>query len=460
MCFKTVAIVSVLEFRFKIVISPAGLLLSLIYLLFMKHTKLTWTTVQRQVSSLMLQEINPRKMSDKQMSDLKKSITKFDLVEIPAVDYDGTILAGHQRIAALRLLGRGEEIIDVRVPNRKLTDEEAKQYLIGSNKVTGDWDFSLLKDFNFDLLLESGFDETEIASFWDEDNESEPDDCDVEKEIKKIKKPRTQLGDIIHLGKHKIICGDSTDPENLKKLLGKERASMIYSDPVYNININYNGGIGGNQDYGGNVNDTRSYDEYKTFISNALQASLAVSHKDTHVFYWCDSVYIGLIQDVYRSLGIENKRVALWIKNNQNPVPSVAFNKVYEPCVYGIRRKPHLNDMIMNAHEVLNKEMGTGNKLVEDVDAYTDIWTAKRLKSSEYEHATSKPITLHEKAIKRCTKPNDIIIDSFLGSGSTLLCAEQLGRRVYGCELEPVFCDLIIRRFEKMTGMKAHIERV
>lgn len=87
-----------------------------------------------------------------------------------------------------------------------------------------------------------------------------------------------------------------------------------------------------------------------------------------------------------------------------------------------------------------------------------DIWAVKRLNASEYEHATSKPITLHEKAIKRCTKPNDIIIDSFLGSGSTLLCAEQLGRRVFGCELEPAFCDLIIKRFEAMTGIKAVIE--
>jgi len=426
----------------------------------MKKQKLVWTTVQKRVDDLIPQEVNPRKITDKQMSDIKKSLKKYNLVEIPAVDTDGKILAGHQRIRALQLLGRGDELIDVRIPNRKLTEDEAKQYLIASNKLGGDWDVDLLKGFEVDLLLDSGFDDLEIASFWDEDKEAEQDDFDVDKEIKKIKNPTTKLGDIIHLGKHKIICGDSTDPKNLKKLLGKEYASLIYSDPIYNISVDYSGGIGGNQDYGGSVNDTRSYEEYKKFITDALKASLAVSHKDLHVFYYCDQVYIGMIQEIYRSLGLNNKRVCLWLKNSHNPVPKVYCNKVYEPAVYATRERPYLAESMQSLNEVMNKEFTTGNNLIDEVDDFIEIWTAKRLSSSSYEHATSKPISLHEKAIKRCTKPNDIIIDSFLGSGSTLLCAEQLDRRVYGCELEPVFCDLIIKRFEKMTGLKAKVERI
>ena len=106
----------------------------------------------------------------------------------------------------------------------------------------------------------------------------------------------------------------------------------------------------------------------------------------------------------------------------------------------------------------MNKEFTTGNELVAQVDDFLEIWTAKRLAAKDYKHATSKPITLHEKAIKRCTKSNDIILDSFLGSGSTLLAGEQLGRRVYGCELEPRFCDLISARFEALTGIKPVIE--
>lgn len=413
---------------------------------------LTWTTVQRQVNALLPQTINPRRMSDKLMSDLKKSLKKYNLVEIPAIDLDGTIIAGHQRIKALQLLGRGEELIDVRIPNRKLTEEESKQYLIASNAIIGDWDFDLLKGFDTGLLLEAGLDAIQLPEFWNKEVETLDDDFDEEKELKKIQEPQTKLGDIICLGNHRVICGDSTKPETLTRLLGNERVSMIYSDPVYNIEIDYNGGIGGKKEYGGAVNDSRSYEEYHAFIKNSLSAALSVSYPDTHVFYWCDQIYIGLIQEVYRSLGIDNKRVCLWLKNNQNPVPHIAFNKVYEPAVYGIRGTPHLTEELTTNTEVLNKEMGTGNELYRQASAYTDIWTAKRLPAQEYEHATSKPITLHERAIKRCTKPGDIILDSFLGSGSTLLAGEQLGRRVYGCELEPAFCDLIIKRYKAATG--------
>jgi len=414
--------------------------------------KLAWSTVQQKVNDLLPQKVNPRTISDKQMLDLKRSLKKYNLVEIPAIDTDGTILAGHQRIKALQLLGRGEDMIDVRVPNRKLTKEESKTYLIASNKLGGDWNFDLLKSFDFDTLEFAGFDPIEIGELFDGDKEVAEEDFDVEKELKKIKKPKTKLGDIIVLGNHRILCGDSTKKENLKRLFGNKRASMIYSDPVYNIDIDYDGGIGGKKEYGGDVNDTRSFDEYRTFLNDSMEAALTVSKEDLHVFYWCDQIYIGVVQNLYRSLGIANKRVCLWLKNNQNPVPSVAFNKAYEPAVYGVRGKPYLAN-IHNLNEVMNKELGTGNALLDD------IWTAKRLTVKEYEHATSKPPQLHEKAIKRCTKAKDIILDSFLGSGSTIIAGESLGRKVYGCELEPAFCDLIVRRWQKLTGKKVSYEK-
>lgn len=421
----------------------------------MKKIKLEWRTERYRVNDLVPQEVNPRKITDKQMSDLTRSLKKFNLVEVPAVDLNGKILAGHQRIKALQILGRGNEMIDVRIPNRKLTEKESKEYLIASNKLGGDWDFDLLKSFDLDTLEFAGFDKIELGELWDKEREVVDDDFDEKKELKKIKKPITKLGDVISLGKNRIICGDSTKQGTLSKLLGKEKASMVYSDPVYNIQIDYDGGVGGKKDYGGNVNDTRTFEEYKKFLKDSMECALSVSDNDTHVFYWCDQVYIGIVQEIYRSLGITNKRVCLWLKNNQNPVPSVAFNKVYEPVVYGVRGKPFLAD-INNLNEVLNKELSTGNNLLDEIN---DIWMAKRLSAKEYEHATSKPPQLHEKAIKRCTKPNDIILDSFLGSGSTLIAGEALGRRVYGCELEPQFCDLIVRRYEKLTGRKAVYEK-
>lgn len=417
--------------------------------------KLSWSTVQKTVNQLVPQEINPRTISKKQLSDLTKSLKKYNLVEIPAIDTDGKILAGHQRIKVLKILGRGNELIDCRIPNRKLAEEESKEYLLASNRLGGDWDFDLLKSFDLEALTFAGFEDIEIGKILDTDKDVSDDDFDVEKELKSIKKPITKLGDIINLGKHRIICGDSTDEDNLKKLFGKDKASMIYSDPVYNISIDYNGGFNGEKNYGGNVNDTRSYEEYESFLQASMEAGLSVCNKDTHVFYYCDQIFIGVVQELYRSLGIVNKRVCLWLKNNQNPVPTIAFNKVYEPVVYGIRGKPYLAD-INNLNEVLNKELSTGNSLLDEIN---DIWMAKRLSAKDYEHATSKPPQLHEKAIKRCTRVNDIILDSFLGSGSTLIAGETLGRRVYGCELEPAFCDLIVRRWEKLTGKKAVYEK-
>lgn len=419
--------------------------------------KLAWTTERRTVNDLVPFDKNPRTISPKQLADLTKSLKKFNLVEIPAIDRDGKILAGHQRLKVLQLLGRGDEEIDVRVPNRKLTEKEAEQYLIGSNALGGDWDFEKLKSFDLDLLLDVGFDQVDLSHLWDDELEVKDEEFDVEEELKKIKKPKTKPGDLIHLGPHRLLCGSSTNPENLKRLFADDAASMIYSDPPYNIKLDYAKGIGGKKDYGGNVQDNRSYEEYKTFIRDTLTAALSIASPNTHVFYWCDQTYIGLMQDLYRELGIDNKRVCLWLKNAQNPTPKVAFNKCYEPAVYGVRGKPYIAPDVKNLNEVLNKEITTGNNLLEESLDALDVWLVKRLSGKEYEHATSKPPKLHEKAIRRCTKPGDIILDSFSGSASTLIAGEQLKRKVYAVELEPVFCDLAIKRYEALTGIKAEV---
>jgi DNA modification methylase len=387
---------------------------------------------------------------------LKKSLETYGLVEIPAIDLDGTILAGHQRIKVLQLLGQGGTEIDVRVPNRQLTIEEAEAYLIGSNSIHGDWDFDLLKDFEMDLLIDLGFDQKELDDIWNKELKKE---FDVEKELKKITKAKTKPGDIILLGNNKLICGDSTKPETLERLFDNERASMIMSDPIYNIAIDYNKGIGGKQSYGGTVDDSKSDVEYKNFLKSSMEAALAVTKPDAHVFYWSDETYIWLIQTLYRELGITNKRVCLWLKNSQNPVPSVAFNKCYEPCTYGVRGNPPLVKGVTKLNEVMNADMTTGNDLLQQVHDFFTIWPEARLSSKDYEHSTMKPPALYEKAIRRCSKAGDIILDSFNGSGSNLIAAQRLGRRVYAAEIEPTFCDLTIKRFEAETGLKARVIR-
>ena len=421
----------------------------------MSKNKLAWFTQKRRVNDLIPCSKNPRKISPKQLNDLKRSLRKFNLVEIPAVDLDNRVIAGHQRLKVLQLLGRGEEKIEVRVPNRKLTKEEFESYLITSNAVGGDWDFEKLKSFDLGTLTVSGLDDDTLSKIWDQNLQAENDDFDVEKELAKIKKPKTRLGDLIIMGPHKLICGDSTDPVILKKLFGKDRASMIYSDPVYNLKINYNSGLGGKQNYGGTVNDSRSDAEYQEFLKKSLVNALSIAEDSVHVFYWSDQAYIGLIQQLYRDLGIENKRVCLWIKNAQNPTPQVAFNKCYEAIVYGARGTPYLSPGVTNLNEIFNRETTTGNRLPDDILDLFNIWLVKRLPGQDYTHPTEKPPSLHEKALRRCSKPGEAVLDLFAGSGSLMVACEGLKRRAFLSEREPIFCDLILKRYKDLTGKEA-----
>lgn len=144
----------------------------------------------------------------------------------------------------------------------------------------------------------------------------------------------------------------------------------------------------------------------------------------------------------------------IWLKNNASPTPKIAFNKCIEMCVYGTVGSPFLSNSFKRFNEVMNKELSNGNTLFDEL---SNIWAVKRLPSNKMEHATSKPPKLHEKAIKRCTKVGDIILDSFSGSASTMICAEQLKRKVYSLEIEPIFCDLAIKRFEKLTNKKIKV---
>ena len=417
--------------------------------------QLQWHTETRKVSSLIPNEHNPRVMSPRQVEDLKKSLTKFNLVEIPVVDRDNKVIAGHQRLMVLKLLGREAEKIEVRVPSRKLTKTEYEQYLLTSNRVHGDWDWErLAADFDIDTLLTSGFDDTDLSHLFD-DLDVEDDEFNVDKELEKIKKPKSKLGDLYQLGCHRLICADCTDSKTIKQLMGNKLANAVYTDPPYNIALDYNKGIGGKKRYGGTVDDSKSDVEYRTLLHKALTNGLFACRPDAHIFTYCDQKYIWLLQTLYQELGIQNKRVCLWIKNVSNPTPQVAFNKQYEPCVYGTRGNAYLSDKVLNITEILNKEVGSGNRAIEDMLDMLDIWLVKRLSGSEYEHPTQKPPQLHEKALRRCTKPGDILLDCFAGSGSLMVACEQLKRSAYMVEREPIFINLIIRRYEKLTGQKA-----
>jgi len=183
--------------------------------------------------------------------------------------------------------------------------------------------------------------------------------------------------------------------------------------------------------------------------------ALAVSNDDVHIFYYCDETYVPLTATLYKDLGVDFRRICIWLKGIANPTPQVAFSKVYEPCVYGTRNKPYLSPNHRNFDEVLNKDIGTGNEMIENFMDMFDVWAVRRLAGNQYEHPTQKPITLHDKPIRRCTKVGDNILSLFGGSGGELLAAHQLKRNCFIVEMDPIFVDLIIRRYEAFTGDKA-----
>jgi DNA modification methylase len=414
-----------------------------------KASPATIKIVSVPINELNSAPYNPREWSDKQTDQLRISIERFGFVDPILVNGAGerknVVIGGHFRLKVAQEIGlKTVPVVYLDIPDI----EQEKELNLRLNRNTGSWNYDLLKEMDISLLLDTGFDDTDLSIIWDEALGLEDDAFKTSKEIESITESETKEGDLYKLGRHRLICGDSTDPKVLERLLGDNKLDMIYSDPPYNLNYDYQRGLGDKQKYKCKaVKDNRSYEDYQKFLATTLSNGLKHCHKDAHIFYWCDQKYIGLLQDLYRFMKIDNKRICLWIKNNQNATPNVAFNKCYEPCVYGTIGKPYLSAKSSNFTEILNPEIETGNRTIDDILDLLDIWLVKRLHTTEYLHPTEKPVTLHEKPLKRCTKAGDHVLDLFGGSGSTLIACEQLGRTAFIVEKDPIFCDVIKKRY-------------
>jgi DNA modification methylase len=428
----------------------------------MSNTKVTMTTnnlkiEQVKISELMPAAYNPRKWDEKILADMTESIKRFGLCDPLIVngasERKNIVIGGHLRIKIATTLG----FTEVPVVYINLPEIEREQELnLRLNKNLGNWDEELLKTFDTGLLLDVGFTPDDLNQLFDDVLTLTDDGFNVNEELSKIITPETKPGDIYQLGEHRLLCGSSLDPKDVTKLMGTDKAQMIYCDPPYNIGLDYRKGIGTNGKYTQEklVNDSQSTDSYKIFIESSLKNALDASLKDVHVFYWCDEKFTWLIQTLYEKHSITNRRLCLWVKNNFDPTPQVAFNKVIEICVYGTRGSPPLNPNIKNLSEIMNGDVNSIG-MYDDLMSIVQLWLVKRDNSADYEHPTQKPISLNEKPIKRCTAPGEIILDLFGGSGSTLIAAEQLKRRAFLVELDPTFCDVIIKRYEHFTGNHA-----
>jgi DNA modification methylase len=437
-----------------------SLLTLITFLKHMKQNKITWSVTERKVSDLIKNGYNPRKLSQSEREDLEKSVTQFGTV-VPVVLNTGSrkniIIGGEQRIKIYADLGI--EKIDCMVPSRELTTLEEQELNLRLNKNTGSWDTELLKIMDMDMLLDVGFGDEELQSLFD-DVEVVDDEFNLEKAIKETIEPKVKTGQVWKLGEHKLLVGDSTDSEMVGLLMENEKAHLVLCDSPYNIGISYNSGVTGGQNYGGSYSkkdDSKTDANFKEFLKKSMTVAKAYSTPSTHFFYWADSQYIGMIQDLYKDLKVQYRRLCLWIKNNANITNKIAFNKMHEVCLYGTIGKPYLNTSINNYGEILNQEIGTGNQAHEDILDMIDLWLIKRDNVQDYLHPTQKPVTLSERPLRRCSAPGHIIFSGFGGSGSDLIACEQLHRKWRGVEIDLIFATIIIDRWEKFTNLKAEL---
>lgn len=405
-------------------------------------------------------DYNPRHLSDKAEADLTKSIKTFGCVDPIIINqYPGrefVVVGGHQRLKVLQKLG----YTLVPTVSVSLPLEQEKNLNLRLNKNVGEFDLELLRNFEVGLLLETGFDDSDLSAIWDESLEIQDDEYDVPKSVEKHKEPKAKIGQLFRLGSHFLLCGDSTSLDDIKRLVGKNQIDMVYTDSPFNISLNYSNGISTKGKYGATkTQDSKTTDEFRQFLFQTMSNALAVSKPDAHYFYYMDQNWIWLIQQLYMELGIKHERVCLWIKNNFNMTPNTSFNKCYEAAIYGTRGRPYRNPKLTNLNEILNKEVGTGNRLHDDILDLMELWLVKRKAGQDYLHPTEKLPSLHEKALRRCTKPGDLVLDTFGGSGSTLIACEQLKRRAFLLEIDPVFVDVIIDRYQQLTGKEAELCR-
>ena len=414
-------------------------------------TKLIWHSEKRSVKSLKAWIKNPRKITREAFLKLVDRIRQRGFHDVIKIDTDGTILSGTQRKKALLELDIKE--VTVLLPNRKLTKDEKDKIILESNLNDGEWDYEGLKSFDLDVLTDVGFDKDSLSDMWTKNLEVVDEPWDEEAEVKKAKETKIKHGDMFALGKHRLICGSSLDPEVVKKLMGETRANLIDIDMPFNINLSYDKGVGNRKNYGGTTNDNKTDEEYRLFVKTIMENALSVSKPDVHSLFWCDERFVWLFQILYKELGIDSKRLLIWLKNNSSPTPGVAFSKITEFCVYGTVGRPYLAKDVTDLHEVMNKNISTGNKVSEEILDQLNIWMVKRLPSNQYEHPTQKNPSLHEKALRRCTRPNDVVLDLTAGSGSIMSACDQLKRGAYMCGDEPGFCQVILNRFSKITGL-------
>jgi DNA modification methylase len=377
---------------------------------------------------------NPRIIKDDKFKKLVKSIQDFpQMLELRpiVIDENNIVLGGNMRLKACIKAG----LKDVPVKQAKeLTEEQKKEFIVKDNVGYGEWDWDdLANNWDEQLLTEWGldipnFDATVLEA--EEDGFSAPEGG-IETDI--------VLGDLFEIGEHRLLCGDSTDSDQVAKLMNGQKADMVFTDPPYNIDFKgtmgytskdgvmismSNGYNAANSKFDDIKNDKKDKEEFNKFIKDIISNFDLFLIGAWYISF--SSKNINEILNPLLELNKEWKSIIIWNKN-QSSMGGGHFKKKYEPIIYGYEE-----------NKFYGKEYGE-----------EDVWDIQRTLKNDL-HPTMKPVALIEKAINISSLTNNIVLDFFLGSGSTMVASHQLKRKCYGMELDPKYCQVIIDRMKKL----------
>ena len=381
------------------------------------------------VSVLKPAEYNPRKKlkpGDKEYEKIKNSIQEFGFADPLVVNKDMTIIGGHQRLNVAMELGYTEvpcAVVDVDKVREKALN-------IALNKITGAWDEDLLAqllmeikeaEFNVDL---TGFEPPEMDQLFSKlyDKEVKEDNFDVDEELKQPVFSR--LGDLWVLGKHRVVCGDSTGEEVYTRLMDGQKANLVLTDPPYNVDVE--------ETAGKIMNDNMGDAEFYNFLLSAYRCMHANLADDGSIYVWHADTEGLNFRKAFKDAGFYLSGCCIW-KKNSLVLGRSPYQWIHEPCLFGWKQK--------GKHQWYSDRK------------QTTVWEYDKPRSSK-DHPTMKPINLMSYPIKNSTMTNGIVLDPFLGSGSTLIACMQTDRICRGIELDPKFVDVIVKRAIQENGGK------
>ena len=385
------------------------------------------TTTQMQlvdINKLVPYVNNARTHSPEQITKLRSSLREFGFVNPVLIDREFNVLAGHGRLTAAKEEGI-KEVPCVFVEH--LSEAQKKAYILADNKLAlnAGWDDEMLKvemeslqEMGFDIGM-TGFDEMEIADLFETDTEGEEDNFDVDAELEKPCFSKT--GDIWHIGRHTVICGDSTDPETYKLLLGDTKVNLVCTDAPYFVNLQNKSGRIAND----NLDDKAAYE----FLMKAFTNFKNAMAKDASIYEFYATMKARVFYDAFEDAGFKVGAGLIW-KKPRAPFMRTDWKFNMEPIIWGWRKD--------------GKHIWYGDQ------KQTAVFEFDGIKDSEKEgfsHPSSKPVPLIVYLIKQCTQTNGLVLDGFLGSATTLIACEQIDRTCYGIELEPKFVDVAVVRY-------------